>query len=200
VHLTDEQGQEMERLLVLRILGDATEEYSFALAELQQRDEFRRYMMRRAESSGFTIEEIAAATAQSAPDVDAFLHDAAEAPAPVVASAVEDGPTDARELEIVASTELSALDEEGFLHDDVESAVDASGSADADRGYTQEDDRSQAEEGAADARELDDLTDTIKHLTMQIGSDDGDGNEVAAMAAPETPDVPAITSWPWNRS
>ena len=48
VHLTDEQGQEMERLLVLRILGDATEEYSFALAELQQRDEFRNYMMRRA--------------------------------------------------------------------------------------------------------------------------------------------------------
>jgi hypothetical protein len=200
VHLTDEQGQEMERLLVLRILGDATEEYSSALAELQQRDEFRRYMMRRAESSGFTVEEIAAATAQSAPDVDAFLHDQGDPPAAVIASPAEDGAADARELEIVASTELSALDEEGFLHDDAESAIDAGGSADEDSGYTHEDGGSQAEDGAADARELDDLTDTIKHLTLQIGSDDGDGDEVAAMAAPETPDVPAITSWPWNRS
>jgi hypothetical protein len=113
---------------------------------------------------------------------------------------VEDGAADARELEIVAATELSALDEEEFSRDETVSALEASGPPEDATEYLEEDGPSQVEDGAADARELDDLTDTIKHLTMQIGSDDGDGDEVAAMAEPETPDVPAITSWPWNRS
>jgi hypothetical protein len=201
VRLTDEQAQEMERLLLLRILGDATEEYSFALAELEQRDEFRRYMMRRAESSGFTVAEIADATEQSWGDVEASLHDDGDAP-------VEDSAADAHQLESAAAAELSALDEEAPQHDDggsEEAFLDGGGGSETS---LHEEGQSQREDSAADARELDDLTDTIKHLSMQIGSDDrehigtddGRGNEAAAMAVPETPDVPAITSWPWNRS
>ena len=212
MRLTDEQAQEMERLLLLRILGDATEEYSFALAELEQRDEFRRYMMRRAESSGFTIAEIADATEQSWGDVEAFLHDDGESP-------VEDGAADAHAFESTAAAELSALDEEAPQHDDggLEEAF-MSGADESEDAIPHEDGedetslhdegRSPGEDSAADARELDDLTDSIKHLSMQIGSDDrehtgsdnGRGDEAATMAVPDAPDVPAITSWPWNRS
>jgi hypothetical protein len=73
VSLTEEQARDMEKQLVLRILGDACTEYAYAAEELERRKDFRSYVMRRAESSGFTLEEIAAATELTLADVEGLL-------------------------------------------------------------------------------------------------------------------------------
>ena len=78
--LTEDQAREMERLLVLRILGDACKEYVAAAQELQQREEFLRYVMRRAESAGFSRDEIAAVT-NLAPEAVAEALGTTDAPA-----------------------------------------------------------------------------------------------------------------------
>ena len=66
---------EMERQLVIRILAEACGEYATLAEELDRRDGFRRYVMRRAESAGFTAEEIADAVNLAPFDVEEILRE-----------------------------------------------------------------------------------------------------------------------------
>ncbi len=212
MRLTDEQAQEMERQLVLRILGDACQEYAYAVGELERSDGFRRYVMHRAKSSGFTIEEIAEATALSASVVEGILY--------------EDGGTTAvaKSYTAIATGDASTANGDtgtanGEGDADTGTANGDTGTANGDTG-TATGDLSTASGGAAvangdgdhrpvvagivlngsDGSDFDDLADAIGHLNIQIGDESDDPVDAVEMIEPETAPEPSRLPWSWNRS